>query len=486
MYEETKSSIDWKGIILKVIIAFLVIVIAAKGYTMLKDDNNKKVENTTNATAESKSSTTFTANMEKLREVGEKYFKENTKKLPKDGNTTMVTLKELINEGAIENLSDENGKTCDGESSYVTATTEGNKTKIKANLVCGEASSHSLVYMDANASQTEEKKETVNSSNKTSSTSNKTSSTTKTETIVKEENKTTCVDSCKTPVVNVNATADANVVINKKPTTTTKAPTTTTTTTTKKVEKYYTVKFDSNGGTKQYADEVVKEGYTATYPGITERTGYTFLGWYLDGERYDFATKVTKDITLEAKYSRNRYVVETEDEDEDYKYSSSTNNDYVAGRKKQTTTVYSMAWAAYGTDNITVKHTLRLPKTIANDDDVYKVRISEVEFLRGITKESEIKTFKNNHYNTFLYSNNGWEAKRILEENLAEISKLPKYTNITTSNRYKDIDEAIEEGFDVEWNATKVLSQCEDTFSVNGVDGLCNYGIVYRVTWEYK
>ena len=42
MYENTNSSIDWKGIILKVIIAFLVIAIALTG---IKTFTKNKVEN---------------------------------------------------------------------------------------------------------------------------------------------------------------------------------------------------------------------------------------------------------------------------------------------------------------------------------------------------------------------------------------------------------------------------------------------------------
>ena len=98
MYEETKSSIDWKGIFLKVIIAFLIVLIAVKGYTTLKGDNKETVKTTTETTAESKSSSTFTANIEKLKEAGEKYYTTNKEKLPaSEGNTTMVTLNELIN-----------------------------------------------------------------------------------------------------------------------------------------------------------------------------------------------------------------------------------------------------------------------------------------------------------------------------------------------------------------------------------------------------
>ena len=50
MYEETQSKIDWKGIFLKVIIAFLVVLIAIKGYSTLKGNNNEK-KTTTETTA---------------------------------------------------------------------------------------------------------------------------------------------------------------------------------------------------------------------------------------------------------------------------------------------------------------------------------------------------------------------------------------------------------------------------------------------------
>ena len=40
MYEETQSKIDWKGIFLKVIIAFLVVLIAIKGYSTLKGNSD--------------------------------------------------------------------------------------------------------------------------------------------------------------------------------------------------------------------------------------------------------------------------------------------------------------------------------------------------------------------------------------------------------------------------------------------------------------
>ena len=258
MYEETKSSIDWKGIFLKVIIAFLIVLIAVKGYTTLKGNNDKQVvKTTTETTAESKSSSTFTANIEKLRDAGEKYYTTNKDKLPTtEGTTTMVTLNELINSGVITTLSDEDGKTCDGESSYVTAVKEGEKTKIKANLVCGSASSYSLVYMGENDSET---------TNEETTTTTNTGSTTTTSSSSSKKTTTTCgTTTCGTGVT-VNTNVSQKVTINSG-STGNKTNNSTNNTTNNTVNKYYTVSFDSNGGSREYASQTVIKNGTAYKP----------------------------------------------------------------------------------------------------------------------------------------------------------------------------------------------------------------------------
>ena len=64
----------------------------------------------------------------------------------------------------------------------------------------------------------------------------------------------------------------------------------------------YTVTFDSLGGTI-VEPRTVKDGKTATRPADPTREGWTFVGWTLDGEPYDFATPVTRDLTLKARWS---------------------------------------------------------------------------------------------------------------------------------------------------------------------------------------
>ncbi len=66
-----------------------------------------------------------------------------------------------------------------------------------------------------------------------------------------------------------------------------------------KTEKKYKITFDSNGGTNVSKQEVSS---VATKPKEPTKEGYVFIEWTLDGKSYDFSTKVTKDITLKAKW----------------------------------------------------------------------------------------------------------------------------------------------------------------------------------------
>ena len=76
----------------------------------------------------------------------------------------------------------------------------------------------------------------------------------------------------------------------------------------------FTVTFDTAGGSSVDAQKVV-DGGLATEPAAPTRDGFTFEGWYLeDGTAYDYATPITADITLYAKWSA---VDEPDDKDDD-------------------------------------------------------------------------------------------------------------------------------------------------------------------------
>ncbi len=77
---------------------------------------------------------------------------------------------------------------------------------------------------------------------------------------------------------------------------------------------YYDVKFNTNGGSNVPAQSI-RRNSTANEPKAPTKDGYTFEGWYTDAQctkAYDFDAKVTKDITLYAKWSENKPIVPDE------------------------------------------------------------------------------------------------------------------------------------------------------------------------------
>lgn len=65
--------------------------------------------------------------------------------------------------------------------------------------------------------------------------------------------------------------------------------------------KKYTVKFNSNGGTK-VDDMIVDEGSTISEPTST-RDGYILDGWYYGEEKFDFTTPIIKNVELKARWN---------------------------------------------------------------------------------------------------------------------------------------------------------------------------------------
>ncbi len=73
----------------------------------------------------------------------------------------------------------------------------------------------------------------------------------------------------------------------------------------------YAVTFNSNGGTTVNT-QYIEYNSTATQPTSPTKDGYTFAGWYSNSAlttSYSFATNVTANIILYAKWSTNSYTV---------------------------------------------------------------------------------------------------------------------------------------------------------------------------------
>jgi len=66
----------------------------------------------------------------------------------------------------------------------------------------------------------------------------------------------------------------------------------------------YTVKFDTDGGTKIESQKVNK-GETVKEPPEPTKLGNSFLGWYVGNKEYNFDSKIKKNLTIKAKWENN-------------------------------------------------------------------------------------------------------------------------------------------------------------------------------------
>ena len=127
----------------------------------------------------------------------------------------------------------------------------------------------------------------------------------------------------------------------------------------------YSVRFDTNSGLKTSGDyqiEVLKNGLI-TQPGVPEKIGYTFDGWYLDGTKYNFETPVVSDLTLTAKWTKRTNMTEIQ---------ISSKEDFLNIGKKADGTAYT----AEELKNIRYKLTTDLTFTTEDFTSITNSRIS--------------------------------------------------------------------------------------------------------------
>ena len=128
----------------------------------------------------------------------------------------------------------------------------------------------------------------------------------------------------------------------------------------------YRVKFDSNGGTS-VATQRVDEGNRATEPRDPRRSGYTFLGWYLNGRKFSFNTRIYEDITLEAKWEKDEIKYNT--------YCKIENNTY-----------YSVSYVSDNKDTWNYSWNVRF----YNLDNVKNLRVTEVGHLTTLSMYNKV------------------------------------------------------------------------------------------------
>ncbi len=68
--------------------------------------------------------------------------------------------------------------------------------------------------------------------------------------------------------------------------------------------KIYTVTFDSSGGSIIESIKV-RKNEKINMPTDPKKKGYSFVGWYYENKLFDFNTKITKDMTLKAHWTKS-------------------------------------------------------------------------------------------------------------------------------------------------------------------------------------
>ena len=303
MYEEKRVRFDWKGFLLKLLIALLLIFLILM---LLPFGNKKEANGHTKA---------FNDNFSKIKEVGNNYYTKDN--LPAAGEESKITLRQLINSKKVKTLKGADKKVCNEDASYIKSYKKNIGYELEVHLECGEEKETTYIYLG-------------------------------------------CFDDCS-----VKPTTTTTTTTTKKKTTTTKKSnnggsssssetkktTKKTTTTTTRVKKYAVI-FNENGGTKVATQNVIA-GRTATLPTNPTKEGYSFAGWYLNDKPYNFNTPVNSNIVLIAKWFYNDHIGVLIEEE------------FVkTGTYNQT--LYGVITADINSSKLNTKATLNIPEEIQN------------------------------------------------------------------------------------------------------------------------
>ncbi len=238
MYRDNeKHSFNWLKIFLRVLIAFLLLLLCIKVISIIV--SNQEIKKTNNVLQE---------NLRVLDDVAKRYFKDDI--LPAEaGESVKVSVSHLIDTEAIDELKDEKGISCNYDKSFIQITRLDSEYQIKSYLDCNGNTDYMNSFVE-----------------------------------IKKANVTIKPITTKTT--------------KKKNKKTTKKQTTTKVTTSNTI--YYQVSFNTNGGNILPTQTIKKNSLVANV--TPTREGYIFIGWYCNGSKFDFKTKIDRDYVLVAKW----------------------------------------------------------------------------------------------------------------------------------------------------------------------------------------
>ena len=211
--------------------------------------------------------------------------------------------------------------------------------------------------------------------------------------------------------------------------------------------KYYTVTFDSDGGSA-VEKQTVESGKTATKPAdpakaSTASIEYTFAGWYSGDTAFDFATAITSDITLKAKWTEKAippanpgtYTVTIAGGIE----NGTVNTDKSTAAKGDTVTLTLSATDNYELETISVKD--------ASNTEVTTTEVtkgSSYTFTMGESNVTVSATFKKKAATpTYIGTKAPTEAKAVGDIVFSDGSATPYSTDLTLSDAQKEAAVAV-------------------------------------------
>ena len=192
-------------------------------------------------------------------------------------------------------------------------------------------------------------------------------------------------------------------------------------------EEYITISFDTDGGSN-IDSIVIKIGDTISKPDTPTKEGYTFKGWYIDEEEFDFSNPITEEITLKAKWEENV------EENETSANNSNSNNTSNNSSNNGSTTNNTIT-------KINLNNNISITEYHVNDGTIECFYYMFPTNLKEVFPEAEISKINNNPATVdFWYTKQDRQAYEVSTEEINEYlaSGVLKINN-SAENNFKNI-----------------------------------------------
>ena len=207
----------------------------------------------------------------------------------------------------------------------------------------------------------------------------------------------------------------------------------------------YVVTFDMQNGEPKF-EQRVKKGNTAYEPSDPKKEGYVFLGWYYNGEIFDFNTPVTNNMTLIAGWegSKVKYTVRFENESEVKTYTVEKDGLVIEPNEPTKEGYVFLGWYLNDnkfdfntpiTKNIVLKakfvaHEVQIYEVSFNTDGGSSVKTQKVEKDAKATKPSN-PTKKGYKFDAWYLNNKKFDFNTKITSNITLIAKWVKAYQVT-------------------------------------------------------